>query len=99
MTIREVQTLLLLYRAADAEARRKALATLPELGELVALCHCPEPTAAPRAERYRLTAYVDGVCLGGKNVVCRADDLQAHMGDYRASYDLATNVVVEAERV
>lgn len=97
MTIREVQALLLLYRAADAEARRKALATLPELSELVALCACPEP--APRAERYRLTAYVDGVLLGGKNVVCLADDLSVHADDYRASYDLATNVTVKAEMV
>lgn len=43
MTLREVQALLLLYRAcADEAVRRRVLALLPELGDLVGEIEVPQ---------------------------------------------------------
>lgn len=93
MTLRELQTIILLYRACgDLEVRRRALHLLPDLGELVA----DIPLPPNRVQRWKLVAFADGQALGGKNVVCSEEDLPTHKAALAAAWDLAHNVTVEA---
>ena len=87
MTLRELQAMLSLYGAADAQTRRQALGLVPELGDFAGMLRTP-------ARRWLLIASVDGMRIGTRTVVCNKDDLPVHEQDFARSYDLASGVTV-----
>jgi hypothetical protein len=90
MTLREVQCLLLLFRACpDGEVRRRATKLVPELSDWDELQKLPTP------KRWLLIASADRVEIGRTVVVCREDEVAAHASGFRHGFDLAVNVTVE----
>lgn len=90
MTLREVQCLLLLFRACpDGEVRRRAMKLVPELKDW------EETLTLPTPKRWLLIAQADGLEIGRTVVVCREDDVAAHASGFRHGFDLAVNVTVE----
>lgn len=94
MTLREVQVLLLLYRACgDQAARRRAVQLLPDLADLVLEI---AEVGDDSARRYLIQLQVAGRSIGQRAVTCRPSDVGAVAATYRDSADPAA-VAVWAE--
>ncbi len=95
MNLREYTALIQLYQACtDNAVRARAVVLVPELAEWSEA----QATADP-ARRWRLTAMDGARQLGHRTVVSGAADIRAHRDEYRATFDLATDVWVKAEPI
>ena len=93
MTLREVQAMLLLYRAAPEDAQRRALQLVPELSELV------EALPGARVRRYELTLYDVQKPVTRRYVVCHERDLEVHKRCLVGDHPLVVEPVVTADEV